>query len=188
MTKDDICARLTQEVERLLAENIRLGQEKQQDISIWLKAQSDYQGTIRLFREENAKLTAELRVQIQALRDEQAYILDLERGGDALRARVKALEEGLGEGLTMVENDRTLWTQEWLVWAEDTRALLTPATEKAWPPGFFVIGRRIDLRCATENCGQTVSVRMELGGVGSDYCEPCARKIADMTATEKGGE
>lgn len=47
MTKDDICARLEK--------------EKQADLGIWLKAQADYQGTIRLFREENAKLKARVR-------------------------------------------------------------------------------------------------------------------------------
>lgn len=51
----------------------------------------------------------------------------------------------------------------------------------AWPDGFFVlpVGGGARLReCATEGCCQHCSIRVEHGGIGSDYCEPCARKIA----------
>ena len=52
------------------------------------------------------------------------------------------------------------------------------AMEEPWPEGFFHIGRQITLRCATEGCGQTPSMRLEINDTGSYYCEPCARKIA----------
>lgn len=53
----------------------------------------------------------------------------------------------------------------------------------AWPQGFFTLRGDARLReCATDICSQSVSVRVELGGIGSDYCEPCARKIAEMNA------
>lgn len=61
----------------------------------------------------------------------------------------------------------------------------------AWPSGFFAIGGDARLRdCATEGCGQHVSIRVERGGVGSDHCEPCARKIAAALAQSDaaGGE
>jgi hypothetical protein len=73
-------------------------------------------------------------------------------------------------------------------------AVAAPAAEAepvAWPSGFFAIGGDARLRdCATEGCGQHVSIRVERGGVGSDHCEPCARKIAAALAQSDaaGGE
>lgn len=64
MTKDDICARLTQEVERLLAENARLQEEKRQDVGIWLRAERDYRAKID-------RLTARVRELEKMVR--QAY-------------------------------------------------------------------------------------------------------------------
>jgi hypothetical protein len=60
VTAPNITDRLTQEVERLLAENERLAEEKRKDVGIWLRAQADYQETIRIFREENAALKRRL--------------------------------------------------------------------------------------------------------------------------------
>jgi len=40
--------------------------------------------------------------------------------------RITALEAVVAEALTKVENDRTMWTEEWLIWAQDARAALTP--------------------------------------------------------------
>lgn len=49
----------------------------------------------------------------------------------------------------------------------------------SWPAGFFELRGDARLReCDTDGCYQHCSIRMERGGVGSDYCEPCARKIA----------
>ena len=42
----------------------------------------------------------------------------------ALRARVEKLEGVVNEALIKVENDRTMWTEEWLVWKQDARAAL----------------------------------------------------------------
>ena len=101
MTNGDITDRLTQEVERLLAENARLAAEKRADVGTWLKAEADYQGTIRLFREENAKLNT----------------------------RVKALEEGLKKLSFMAQTSGgTAGRDEELCAAIDKAcALLTPA-------------------------------------------------------------
>jgi hypothetical protein len=52
------------------------------------------------------------------------------------------------------------------------------AMQEPWPEGFFRVGRLITERCATEGCGQTPSMRLEINDTGSYYCEPCARKIA----------
>lgn len=52
------------------------------------------------------------------------------------------------------------------------------AVQEPWPEGFFHIGRLITERCASEGCGQTPSMRLEINDTGSYYCEPCARKIA----------
>jgi hypothetical protein len=50
-----------------------------------------------------------------------------------------------------------------------------------WPQGFFRLGGDARLReCATDGCFQLVSIRMERGGIGSDYCEPCAAQVAAM--------
>ncbi len=38
--------------------------------------------------------------------------------------RITALEAVVAEALTKVENDRTMWTEEWLIWAQDARAAL----------------------------------------------------------------
>ena len=61
-----------------------------------------------------------------------------------------------------------------------------PAAEAepvAWPSGFFALSGDARLRdCATEGCGQHVSIRVERDGVGSEHCEPCARKIAATLA------
>jgi hypothetical protein len=55
-----------------------------------------------------------------------------------------------------------------------------------WPQGFFPIGGDNRLRnCASEGCFQHVSIRVERSGVGSDHCEPCARKIAELLRTEE---
>ena len=69
----------------------------------------------------------------------------------------------------------------------DGSALVSaPAAEAepvAWPSGFFVLGGDARLRdCATEGCGQHVSIRIERDGTGSEHCEPCARKIAATLA------
>lgn len=61
MNSGAINDRLTEEVERLLAENARLLAEKQQDVGIWIKAERDYQATIAVFRAEEAKLKAALK-------------------------------------------------------------------------------------------------------------------------------
>ena len=66
----------------------------------------------------------------------------------------------------------------------EARAALT-TQEKPWPEGFFKIERSIMDRCASEGCGQVPNMRLEVGGVWSVYCEPCARKIAALTAQEK---
>lgn len=53
----------------------------------------------------------------------------------------------------------------------------------ARPQGFFTLSGDARLReCATDICSQSAGVRVEFGGIGSDYCEPCARKIAEMNA------
>lgn len=55
--------------------------------------------------------------------------------------------------------------------------------ETAWPSGFFELGGDSRLReCASEDCHQHVSIRIERKGIGSEHCEPCARKIADLFA------
>jgi len=49
-----------------------------------------------------------------------------------------------------------------------------------WPEGFFVIEPHNRVyNCASADCGQRVSIRMEHGGIGANYCEPCARKIVN---------
>ena len=63
------------------------------------------------------------------------------------------------------------------------RAALT-TQEKPWPEGFFKIERSIMDRCASEGCGQVPNMRLEVGGVWSVYCEPCARKIAALATQE----
>lgn len=51
----------------------------------------------------------------------------------------------------------------------------------AWPNGFFPLtGETLHMRCATEGCGQRVSMRLEIHGIGSVYCIPCAKKIAEF--------
>lgn len=68
--------------------------------------------------------------------------------------------------------------------AWNRRAPSVPVSEgmvagTAWPDGFFILSGDARLReCATEDCYQHVSIRIERGGVGSDHCEPCARRIA----------
>jgi hypothetical protein len=46
----------------------------------------------------------------------------------------------------------------------------------AWPEGLIHLTntRRFHVDCATEGCGRRVSTRFD----GSDYCEPCGRKVA----------
>jgi len=43
----------------------------------------------------------------------------------ALRAEVERKDAVLNEALIKVENDRTMWSAEWLVWVQDARAALT---------------------------------------------------------------
>ena len=63
-------------------------------------------------------------------------------------------------------------------------ALSLPVQPVAWPEGFFKLGGDNRLReCASDGCHQHVSIRVERSGVGSDHCEPCARKIADLLTT-----
>jgi len=64
------------------------------------------------------------------------------------------------------------------------RAALEPAAPpKTWPEGFFhLTSDTLHLRCATEGCGQRVRARMEVEGIGSDYCEPCILKIIATVA------
>jgi len=54
------------------------------------------------------------------------------------------------------------------------------------PEGLYPLtGNTLGLRCASDGCGQHVSVRFESEGIGSDYCMPCGRAIA--TALRKRG-
>jgi len=49
----------------------------------------------------------------------------------------------------------------------------------AFPQGLFRLkGDTLGLRCATDGCGQHVSVRLERDGVSTDYCEPCGLRAA----------
>ena len=41
-----------------------------------------------------------------------------------LTAEVERLRKVVSEALTKVENDRTMWNEEWLIWAQDARAAL----------------------------------------------------------------
>ena len=59
---------------------------------------------------------------------------------------------------------------------------IPPAAPPPWPDGFYRIERSIMDCCATEGCGQVPSMRLEIEGTGSVYCEPCARKIAAIQA------
>jgi hypothetical protein len=56
------------------------------------------------------------------------------------------------------------------------------AQYEPWPEGLIHLTntRRFHVDCATEGCGRRVSTRFE----GSDYCEPCGRKVA---LAQKGG-
>lgn len=50
-----------------------------------------------------------------------------------------------------------------------------------WPSGFFRLAGDARLReCATEGCYQHVSFRIERDGIGSEHCEPCAKKIGGI--------
>ena len=69
--------------------------------------------------------------------------------------------------------------------ASGIRAAL--AEEKqGWPEGFFKIERSVMDRCASDGCHQIPSMRLEIDGVGSSYCEPCARKIAALAEEKQG--
>jgi hypothetical protein len=52
-----------------------------------------------------------------------------------------------------------------------------------WPEGLIHLTntRRFHVDCATEGCGRRVRTRF----AGSDYCEPCGRKVAALA--QKGG-
>jgi hypothetical protein len=52
-----------------------------------------------------------------------------------------------------------------------------------WPEGLIHLTntRRFHVDCATKGCGRRVSTRF----AGSDYCEPCGRKVAALA--QKGG-
>ena len=63
-----------------------------------------------------------------------------------------------------------------------TDITIPPAAPPPWPDGFYKIERSIMDCCATEGCGQVPSMRLEIGGTASVYCEPCARKIAAIQA------
>lgn len=38
-------------------------------------------------------------------------------------------------------------------------------------------------RCATDGCGGQPTLRLEAGGIGSDYCSGCAFKIKQLVHT-----
>jgi hypothetical protein len=54
----------------------------------------------------------------------------------------------------------------------------TVAAPPPWPENLFGLTntRRFHVDCATEGCGRRVSTRF----AGSDYCEPCGRKVAAL--------
>ena len=118
-------------------------------------------------------------------------------GAEVARAVARWLDKHLGKGNWYDEAEEG-FTADDVVQAlhEVVRDTAAPAAEAepapvAWPSGFFAIGGDARLRdCATEGCGQHVSIRVERGGVGSDHCEPCARKIAAALAQSDaaGGE
>lgn len=62
--------------------------------------------------------------------------------------------------------------------------VIDPAPAPWTPPkGFFRLGGDARLRqCASDGCFQHVSYRMEVGGIGSEYCEHCAKNIAAQIA------
>jgi len=49
-----------------------------------------------------------------------------------------------------------------------------------WPEGLIHLTNTRDLDCAFKGCGRRVSTRFEAGGISSDYCEPCGRKVAAL--------
>jgi hypothetical protein len=61
-------------------------------------------------------------------------------------------------------------------WIADIDAgVYDDAQPAPWPENLFgLTGDTLHLRCATEGCGRRVSTRF----AGSDYCEPCGRKVA----------
>lgn len=78
----------------------------------------------------------------------------------------------------------------WMKGQADAILAAIPAAG-AWEPpaGFFLLGGDARLRqCASDGCFQHVSYRMEIGGVGSEYCTPCAKKIAAQIPPAPAGE
>ena len=66
-------------------------------------------------------------------------------------------------------------------WIADIDAgVYDDAQPAPWPEGLIHLTntRRFHVDCATEGCERRVSTRFEAGGISSDYCEPCGRKVA----------
>jgi len=53
-----------------------------------------------------------------------------------------------------------------------------------WIAGVRSTGTRIQ-SCASEGCGRVATWRLESGGVGSEYCGECKRKI-ELQISRKG--
>lgn len=104
---------------------------------------------------------------------------------DISRAAVDALLQGVAARMRQHTGPTEIHE---LVSRTDVRDALRAALDEAeaalktWPEGFFnLTGDTLHLRCATEGCGQCVSARMEVEGIGSDYCEPCILRIIALT-------
>ena len=56
---------------------------------------------------------------------------------------------------------------------------MTADRRAEWPRGLFPLtGDTLHMHCASKGCGQRVSMRLEVHGIGSVYCIPCAERIA----------
>jgi hypothetical protein len=98
---------------------------------------------------------------------------DVEREIDALR--LKAFE-------TNAPSDREAYFKATSKWFQDRHYRYMAAQPELvsgaapWPVGLIHLTNTRDLDCATKGCGRRVSTRF----AGSDYCEPCGRKVVAL--------
>lgn len=140
------------------------GVDESREVACRIKSGAEGSMLTALRRAEADAADAWFKLQNESGEAAQAYYAQAARHQEQLRA---AEELGYERGL----RDAAL---------AQSAAPVQPGAV-AWPSGFFPLSGDARLReCATEGCGQHVSIRIERDGVGSDHCEPCARKIAEF--------
>jgi hypothetical protein len=125
----------------------------------------------------------------QNKRDLEASFDALEVKNKRLRAALREIDQSRYTKRNTINPDNAFKTaialNEKLIAVMDIARAALAEEKNGWPAVFSPTPFPGN-KCASANCTRTAAMRLDSGGIASDYCEPCARIIAALAEEKKG--